>query len=740
MYPSTDSDRKHHEENLKAIFSFEHFYDEQWRAISQLLAGKRVLMIERTGFGKSLCYQYPATQFNGTTIVFSPLIALMRDQVSSLKKRNISAALITCEQSPEENAHILESAQAGKYKLLYIAPERQENQAWINAVKNINVSMVVIDEAHTISTWGHDFRPTFRRIINLVRLLPKSTPLLATTATANIRVQNDIVKQIGNNITTIRGSLSRDNFQLYVIRNQSEEFKMKWLAENIKILPGTGLVYVGTRTQAEYYTAWLNFSGISTKFYHAGLDAQQRVEIENGLIENRWKCIISTNALGMGLDKPDVRFVIHTQIPVSPIHYYQEIGRAGRDGKPAHAILLYNEAPSLINDGYTCDCDLPLSFINNARPTEDKYADVIQCLREEMLGERDLMLRTNLKQNEIRTIRADLIDQNIIRPVNLDNRKYYEYIPGAPDLNYSVFERIRQVRLNELQSMVEYVYTTQPRMDYLCQFLDNDTLSKAICDNTSAPRLSDFVSHKTEELFKKFSSMFFPSIDTADVMTKTIDDFSLKISLEPCGKLRVLYKDTDVLYDGERFSGLPITISDTLTTMAKKYVISKSHMSDGFASAYYGQSEVGKIIHHSKYENGGDFPDELLGRVKTMILEKLGGIRFDLLLYIPPTVSGDLVKNFAIRLSTDIGIPLSDKLKKTRATDAQKVFRNAYGKKANIHNAFEIPANIVEGKTILLLDDIYDSGATLKEAGRMLTQRGAKLIVPIVIAKTIGGE
>lgn len=740
MYTSGSSELKRHEENLKTIFGFEHFLDEQWKAISQLLAGKRVLMIERTGFGKSLCYQYPATQFKGTTIVFSPLIALMRDQVSGLNKHNIPAALITCEQSFEENARIIESAQKGKYKLLYIAPERQENQAWINAISHINVSMVVIDEAHTISTWGHDFRPAFRRIINLVKLLPKSTPVLATTATANMRVQNDIVNQIGNNITTIRGPLSRDNFRLFVIRTASEEFKMKWLAENIKKLPGTGLVYIGSRVQAEYYTAWLNYFGISTMFYHAGLDAQQRVEIEKGLIENRWKCIISTNALGMGLDKPDVRFVIHTQIPVSPIHYYQEIGRAGRDGQPAYAILLYNETPSRINAGYACDCDLPLSFINNARPTEEKYADVIHCLREEMLGERELMLRTNLKQNEIRTIRADLIDLKIIRPVDLNNRKYYEYIPGAPALEYSVFERIRQIRLNELQAMVDYVYTTQPRMDYLCRFLDSNTPSKAICDNTSAAHLSCFVAPETEDMYSEFSSGFFPSIDTADVMTKTVDGFSLKIHLEPCGMLRVSYRDINALYNGRGIPGLPIPVLDTLKVLAEKYDIKKSHLSDGFASAYYGQSNVGEMIHQSKYENGGDFPAELLGRIKALIHAKLKGIHFDLLLYIPPTVSGDLVKNFAVRLSTDIGIPLSHNLRKTRATDAQKVFRNAYGKNANIRDAFDIPAKSVEGKNILLLDDIYDSGATLKEAGRVLTKQGAKLIVPIVIAKTIGGE
>ena len=184
--------RQQAEIKLKQIFGFDGFYDEQWETINMLFQGKRVLLIEKTGFGKSLCFQFPATQFDGLTIIFSPLIALMRDQVKGLKENGISASFINSEQTQEENSQTIQDAINGKLKILYIAPERQENQEWIQATRRMNLSMIVIDEAHTISVWGHDFRPAFRRIINLIQLLPKNMPVLATTATATKRVQIDV--------------------------------------------------------------------------------------------------------------------------------------------------------------------------------------------------------------------------------------------------------------------------------------------------------------------------------------------------------------------------------------------------------------------------------------------------------------------------------------------------------------------------------------------------------------------
>ena len=354
-------DRNVAEGLLKRRFGISRFYDEQWDVISRILRGERVLMIARTGFGKSLCYQFPATLFDGLTIVFSPLIALMRDQVQGLRSKGIRASYINSEQSDDENEEVIRAALAGEIEILYIAPERQENSTWVEATRRMKIAMVVIDEAHTISVWGHDFRPAFRRIINLVRLLPKGMPVLATTATATRRVQADIEKQMGQGVVTVRGSLMRSNFRMHVIITRSEDEKMIWLAQHVKDLPGTGLIYTGTRVNTEVYSRWLEHVGIDTIGYNAGLDAATRKDVESGLAQNKWKCIVSTNALGMGIDKSDIRFVIHTQIPASPIHYYQEIGRAGRDGQPTHIVLFYNEARD--------DKGIPADYKNFPRPS-----------------------------------------------------------------------------------------------------------------------------------------------------------------------------------------------------------------------------------------------------------------------------------------------------------------------------------------------------------------------------------
>lgn len=675
--------RSQAEAKLKQVFGLEHFYDEQWNTIERLLKGERMLLIERTGFGKSLCYQFPAMLFDGTTVIFSPLIALMRDQVNGLNAKGIAARCINSEQTPEENAQVIADALEGQVKILYIAPERQENQEWIEATRNMKLSMIVIDEAHTISVWGHDFRPAFRRIVNLVNLLPKDMPVLATTATATLRVQQDIERQIGGNLQTIRGNLVRDNFHLYVVETKSEEEKMTGLAQWLKQLPGTGLVYVGTRIQTEQYARWLEQNGINSIAYNAGLDADQRKEIEQGLMENRWKCIISTNALGMGIDKPDIRFIIHTQIPASPIHYYQEIGRAGRDGKPTEAILFYNS--SVDANGVQEDYKLPESFIESARPTPDKYLRVINLLKEEPLGLHDLMRKTNLKQTPITVVKADLIEQGIIKEAIYNGRKKYEYQFGAPPLDTKGFEELRSAKLKDLDRMVEYVFTRKPRMKFLCEFLgDADLDFYKNCDNTDLTKRTVKVSEEDRTSVKAFWDNYFPHL--------TVES-------------------------------------------------SKSNLINGVAGAYYGASNVGIAMHRCKYGQGGDFPDTLLKLTLRAFRKHYADKKFDWILYVPPTLSGDLVKNFAYKMSAILEIPISDGLKKTRETDAQKVFQNSLLKKDNVAGAFTLSEpDIVCGKSILLIDDICDSGATIKEIGKMLTEAGAVEIAPLVIAKTVGGD
>ena len=551
------------EQLLQEIFHIEKFYDRQWETIEKLLKEEKVLLIEKTGFGKSLCFQFPAVIFQGMTVVFSPLLSLMRDQIKKLNSLGIVAKSVNSEQTPEENDQVIEEAKQGKIKILYIAPERQENQGWIEATRSMNLSMIVIDEAHCISVWGHDFRPAFKRIINLVKLLPKDFPILATTATATRRVEQDIAKQIGEGITVVRGNLIRENLKLFVVLVSSEDEKLIWLGKNLHRLPQTGILYTGTRVDTEIYTKWFEFLGISAIAYNAGLDPETRIAIENGLMNNQWKCVISTNALGMGIDKPDIRFIIHTQIPQSPIHYYQEIGRAGRDGQPSYIILFYNPA----------DKDLPMSFIEGARPSLKKYEKVIQATQLELLGERELAKYTNLKQTQIRVIKADLIEQGIIREVMLGKNKKYEYIPGAPPLQTETFEALRQEKLKELESMIGYVYTDMPRMKYLCDYLGDEVPHQFTnCDNTEQGKIKVNITPEWIEKLKSFREDYFP-----------------ELVVEKRG----------------------------------------SHMVNGVAASYYGVSSVGEAIHRSKYEQGGDFPDFLVSLAVKAFYRKFSEESFD---------------------------------------------------------------------------------------------------------------
>lgn len=660
---------------LRKTFKLPKFYDEQWQTIEKLLQGERVLLIEKTGFGKSLCFQFPATLFEGTTVIFSPLISLMRDQVKKLTSLGITAKCINSEQTLDENSQIINAAKQGKIKILYIAPERQDNNEWIEATRHMNLSMVVVDEAHCISVWGHDFRPAFRRILNLVRLLPKGLPVLATTATATKRVEEDIAQQIGRNVTTIRGNLLRDNLKLFVIKVSSDDEKLVWLGENLGALPGSGILYTGTRVETEIYSKWFEYVKISAVGYNAGLDTESRIAIENGLMINKWKCIISTNALGMGIDKPDIRFIIHTQIPQSPIHYYQEIGRAGRDGKPSFIILLYKPE----------DRKLPEAFIEGGRPSIKKYERALAAIKLELLGERELMKRTNLKQTQIRVIKADLIEQGIIREVQIGSSKKFEFVSDSQPLNTKAFEDLRKAKLKDLDGMIQYVETTESRMNFLCTYLgDNSSHSFTNCDNTGEKRKVVSVTSSWRERLQSFRENYFPALE-----------------VESKG----------------------------------------SNLTNGVAASYYGVSNVGAALHRSKYENGGDFPDFLLSLVLKAFRKRYGTEKFDFVVYVPPTTSGDLVKNFSIKVAQVLKFPISDKLVKARVTKEQKMFENGYLKSDNVSGAFKYLApDEIRGKSVLLIDDIFDSGATIKEIGKLMTNFGAVKIAPLVIARTVGGD
>ena len=664
--------RQEAELKLKEIFGFDNFFDDQWKTINRVLQKKRVLLIEKTGFGKSLTFQFPATQFDGLTIIFSPLIALMRDQIKSLNEKGIKVGLINSEETQDENSLTIQNAINNKLKILYIAPERQENSAWQEAVSKMNISFVVVDEAHCISSWGHDFRPAFRRIINLMQILPANIPVLAATATATVDVAEDIKKQIGNDIELIRGDLLRENLKLNVIYVQSEEDKMAWISNYLEKVNGNGIVYTGTRSNAEIFSKWGESEKLNTIYYHAGLDSDSRKLVEKEWMNNKFKAVVSTNALGMGIDKSDIRFIIHTQIPQSPIHYYQEIGRAGRDGERAEIFLLFNPK----------DINLPLSFINNARPSTKKYEKVISVLKEEPLGEKNLMKATNLKQTQVRTIKADLLEQKIIREVMYGKSKKFEYQYNAPELDTTTFEALRQHRLKEFKIMEEYTTTDICKMLYLCNYLgDNNSKNCEVCDSCLHDKNQFLMSENDRKKIKQFQDNFFPILEVETTRTNFIN---------------------------------------------------------GIASSYYSFANVGTIIYKCKYEKGGDYPTILLKQTLRAFGRTFKDQKFDLILFIPPTKSGKLVENFANKIASTLKLPIAP-LIKIKETKEQKTFQNGALKTENIKDAFDINIDIMD-KSILLIDDIFDSGATIKEIGKMLTSKGAKIIAPLVIAKTVGGD
>lgn len=327
---------------LKQYWGYDTFRPRQEEIISAALEGRDVLAILPTGGGKSVCFQVPALMREGIAIVVSPLIALMKDQVQNLARRGIKALAVYSGMSAREIDVALDNAVYGDYKFLYVSPERLNTPVFQTRVQKMAVSFLVVDEAHCISQWGYDFRPDYLRIAELRERIGRDVPVIALTATATPAVAADIQEKLGfKQPNLIRASFVRPNLE-YLFRQV--ENKLGMLLKISAKVEGSGIVYVGRRKTAEEIAAFLRSQQVSAESYHAGLEREHR-----GAIQDRWKrgetrIIVSTNAFGMGIDKPDVRFVCHYDVPESIEAYFQEAGRAGRDGKPAWAVLLWNES------------------------------------------------------------------------------------------------------------------------------------------------------------------------------------------------------------------------------------------------------------------------------------------------------------------------------------------------------------------------------------------------------------
>ncbi len=323
---------------LQSVWGYDGFRPGQEDIINAVLNGNDVLALLPTGGGKSICYQLPAIQMEGICLVISPLIALMRDQVDNLRSKGIKASAIYAGMKKREIDITLDNCIYGNVKFLYVSPERLTTNIFKERLTKMNVCLVAVDEAHCISQWGYDFRPPYLEIAAIRSLLP-DTNFIAVTASATPDVQSDITEKLQMvEVKIFKKSFSRENLSYAVLKTENKEAK---LVEVLKSVKGSKIVYVSSRKAAKDIAGFLISSGIDARHYHAGLTKEERTNVQANWISNQFKIIVATNAFGMGIDKPDVRIVVHFDMPSSMEAYYQEAGRAGRDGLKAYAVLLY---------------------------------------------------------------------------------------------------------------------------------------------------------------------------------------------------------------------------------------------------------------------------------------------------------------------------------------------------------------------------------------------------------------
>ncbi|MEQ1555056.1 MAG: ATP-dependent DNA helicase RecQ, partial [Ferruginibacter sp.] len=328
------------QETLKKYYGYDNFRPLQEDIIKSVLQKKDTLALLPTGGGKSICFQIPALMNDGICLVISPLIALIKDQVENLKKKGIGALAIYAGMSFADVRQTLQNAAFGNYKFLYVSPERLQTKLFLEYLPALNPSLIVVDEAHCISQWGYDFRPSYLRIATIREELP-NVPIIALTASATANVQNDICKNLlfKKDSNSFQQSFVRPNLSYSAFKPVAKENKLLEVLQNVN---GSAIVYCKSRKQTLKISEMLIANKINADFYHAGLSAEMRTKKQDDWINNKLRTIVCTNAFGMGIDKPDVRVVVHFDVPDCVENYYQEAGRAGRDGKRAYAVLLYS--------------------------------------------------------------------------------------------------------------------------------------------------------------------------------------------------------------------------------------------------------------------------------------------------------------------------------------------------------------------------------------------------------------
>ena len=456
---------------LKEYFNYSSFKGEQEEIINRLLNDNaHCLVLMPTGGGKSICYQIPALIFEGGTIVISPLIALMQDQVDALKKKNIPAEFINSTVNPKARKERLDNFINAKIKLLYVTPERFRKPEFIESIKKTNISLLAVDEAHCISEWGHDFRPDYSRIAEFRELL--GNPLtIALTATATIDVQLDIIAKLGlgeDEIKIFHQGIQRPNLRLETADVFDEKETLNEICNVLDKYKGPGIIYFSLIKKLEYYSQLLADKGYDHEVYHGKLDARQRKQTQRDFLSGKQNLILATNAFGMGIDKPDIRFVIHAEVPSSIESYYQEVGRAGRDGKKSLCMLLYNQ-----EDLYT-----QMEFIKWANPDADYYYAVYNILKTNLDSVKSMgisFIREKISFKDKNDFRVEtvlsMLDRYGVTEGNVENGdlKLINRLPKELEDD----ERLKAKLLNDnkkLLSVVNYFKSTSCRRIFISEY------------------------------------------------------------------------------------------------------------------------------------------------------------------------------------------------------------------------------------------------------------------------------
>lgn len=469
---------------LEEKFGFKAFRPGQREAIHALLKMGKVLCIQPTGHGKSLLYQLPSCLLGGITVVISPLLALMRDQVDHLNRRfKISAASINSDQSDEENALTRLMVSRGQIQVLFVAPEQLDHVDRFDFLLNLDIRLIVVDEAHCISTWGHDFRPSYRQIINFVKALyekQSDIKILGLTATADRRVESDIVKQLAfsnQEICVMRETMNRPNIQLSVLKCRGIAYKLAVCEELLGKLNGGGLIYCATRDNCELVAEYLQDKGMSIKAYHAGFDQSEKRVLQQEFVADKYKALAATNALGMGIDKGNLRFIIHFDVPGSITAYYQEVGRCGRDGEQAQGILLYDQSDRRIQE----------YFIESAQPKVEDFTSVLNCVQSAQTSPNLQTIKrvTGLHPTRVTIVIAELLEQKFLRKFSDNGLQVYQTMVNykKPDLTRYANQYV--VKSRELGNMLDYGdQTNNCRMSTLRMALgDSQVAMCRHCDN-----------------------------------------------------------------------------------------------------------------------------------------------------------------------------------------------------------------------------------------------------------------